>query len=39
MGKAFGMKRSGIHHVDVTGNWVFQVTVGYCLGFSSSRGA
>jgi len=37
MGKAFGMKRSGIHHVDATSNWVIQVIVGYRLGFSLRR--
>ena len=37
MGKAFGMKRSGIYHVDATGDWVFQVTVGYRCGFFSRR--
>ena len=33
MVKVFGMKRSGIHHVDATGDWVIRVTVGYCCGF------
>jgi hypothetical protein len=30
--KVFGMKRSGIYHIDAIGNWVFQVTVGYRYG-------
>ena len=33
MVKVFGMKRSGIHHVDATGDWVIPVTVGYRCGF------
>ena len=33
MVKVFGMKRSGIHHVDATGDWVIRVTVGYRCGF------
>ena len=34
MVQAFDMKKSGIHHIDATGDWVFQVTVGYCSVFS-----
>ena len=33
MVKMFGMKRSGIHHVDAISNWLIQVTVGYRCGF------